>query len=119
MKEGMFIYAFATASLIFVTIGVLVKDLPTRISALQANLATATTVVAICRVMLNIKSLAATAHVDPAWLLNHAELSRVYWRRGAADAEIFVEVGGGDIQLPVMPTSPAVPRTPASLGSMD
>ncbi|KAF8556007.1 hypothetical protein OG21DRAFT_1409977, partial [Imleria badia] len=50
-------------------------------------------VVSVCRVMLSIRSVAATAHVDPEWLLNHAELSRVYWRQGNVDGEIIVEVG--------------------------
>lgn len=58
----------------------------------------ATIVVSVCRVMLSIRSVAATAHVDPDWLLNHAELSRVHWRRGAADGEIIVEVG--DLTIP-------------------
>jgi hypothetical protein len=43
--------------------------------------------------MLSIRSVAATAHVDPEWLLNHAELSRVYWRQANVDGEIIVEVG--------------------------
>ncbi|KAG6381637.1 hypothetical protein JVT61DRAFT_236 [Boletus reticuloceps] len=43
--------------------------------------------------MLSIRSVAATAHVDPEWLLNHAELSRVHWRRGNIDGEIIVEAG--------------------------
>lgn len=52
--------------------------------------------------MLSIKSLAATAHVDPGWLLNHAELSRVHWRQGATEGEIVVEVLSDSYDLPVM-----------------
>lgn len=57
------------------------------------------TVVSVCRAMLSIRSLAATYHVDPAWLLNHAELSRVHWRRGANEGEIYVEVNEMDAVL--------------------
>ena len=49
--------------------------------------------------MLSIRSVAATAHVDPEWLLNYAELSRVHWRRGSVDGEIIVEAGGPAIPL--------------------
>lgn len=60
--------------------------------AVFPRLAVGTTVVSVCRAMLSIRSLAATYHVDPAWILNHAELSRVQWRRGASEGEIYVEV---------------------------
>ena len=49
--------------------------------------------------MLSIRSVAATAHVDPEWLLNHTELSRVHWRRGSVDGEIIVEAGEPTISL--------------------
>ncbi|KAG8216455.1 hypothetical protein J3R82DRAFT_6562 [Butyriboletus roseoflavus] len=52
--------------------------------------------------MLSIKSLAATMHVDPGWLLNHAELSRVHWRHGAVEGEIVVEMLGDGYDLPVV-----------------
>lgn len=64
------------------------------------RLAVGTTVVSICRAMLSIRSLAATHHVDPAWLLNHAELSRVQWRRGTSEGEIYVEVDEMDVFPP-------------------
>ncbi|KAH7884353.1 hypothetical protein F5I97DRAFT_1778610, partial [Phlebopus sp. FC_14] len=51
-----------------------------------------TVVISVCRAMLSIRSLASTGHVAPAWLLNHAEMSRVQWRRGAAEGEIVVEM---------------------------
>jgi hypothetical protein len=53
--------------------------------------------------MLSIKSLASTLHVDPGWLLNHAELSRVQWRQGATEGEIVVEA----FDLPVRRVWPA------------
>ena len=58
---------------------------------------TTLTIISVCRAMLSIKSLASTLHVDPEWLLNHAELSRVQWRRGAREGEIMVEA----FELPV------------------
>lgn len=59
----------------------------------------AAVVVSVCRVMLSIRSVAATGHVDPEWLLNHAELSRVHWRRGTVDGEIIVEASELPISL--------------------
>ena len=53
----------------------------------------ATTVLSVCRPMLSLHSLAATHGVSPSWLLNQAELSRVYWTEGTRDGEILVEVG--------------------------
>jgi hypothetical protein len=50
--------------------------------------------------MLSIRSLAATYDVDPTWLLSHAELSRVHWRRGANEGEIYVEDNEMNAALP-------------------
>ncbi|KAG1841017.1 hypothetical protein DFJ58DRAFT_809261 [Suillus subalutaceus] len=55
--------------------------------------------------MLSIRSLAATYHVDPAWLLNHTDLSRVQWRRGVTEGEIYVEVDEMDMVLPSQPSA--------------
>jgi len=55
--------------------------------------------------MLNIRSLAATYHVDPEWLLNHAELSRVHWRKGMIEGEIIVEANEMDVILPSQSTA--------------
>ena len=54
--------------------------------------------------MLSIRSVAATTHVDPEWLLNHAELSRVHWRRGSVDGEIIVETSEPVISLDIKNT---------------
>ncbi|KAF9218966.1 hypothetical protein BS17DRAFT_471032 [Gyrodon lividus] len=96
VKEGMFMYAFAMASLLFGIIGLSMtdaSDISTRTIAAEGSPIVASIAVAVARVMLSIRSVAATAHVDPEWLLNHAELSRVQWRRGAVDGEIIVEAG--------------------------
>ncbi|KAG1775959.1 hypothetical protein EV702DRAFT_1113954 [Suillus placidus] len=103
LKEGMFMYAFAAGTLLYEIIALsLTKpgDMSVYYSALGGEIAVATTVVSVCRAMLSIRSLAATCHVDPAWLLNHAELSRVQWRRGTSEGEIVVEVNEMDVVLP-------------------
>lgn len=48
--------------------------------------------VSVSRVMLSIQSFAAGLHKDPKWLLSHAELSRVRWRKGSHDGELIVEI---------------------------
>ncbi|KAG6379678.1 hypothetical protein JVT61DRAFT_10199 [Boletus reticuloceps] len=65
--------------------------------------------------MLSIKSLAATLHVDPGWLLNHAELSRVHWRQGSTDGEIVVEA----FDLPDMSSPPGAGKDLDSMLLMD
>ncbi|KAG2107385.1 uncharacterized protein F5147DRAFT_203823 [Suillus discolor] len=103
LKEGMFMYAFAAGTLLYEIISLSMTELD-HISvyypALGGGLAVGTTVVSVCRAMLSIRSLAATHHVDPAWLLNHAELSRVQWRRGTSEGEIYVEVDEMDVFPP-------------------
>ncbi|KAF9226337.1 hypothetical protein BS17DRAFT_777078 [Gyrodon lividus] len=106
VKEGMFMYAFATGSLLFVVIGLCqtrTSGLTIYWAALASSLPMATAAVAVCRAMLSIQSLTATSHVDIKLLLNHAELSRVHWRRGEYDGVIFVEVNETAIELPDMP----------------
>ena len=43
------------------------------------------------RVMFSIHSLAAKLGSDSAWLLTHAQLTRVEWRMGAHEGEIIIE----------------------------
>ncbi|KAG0708137.1 hypothetical protein DFH29DRAFT_1075796 [Suillus ampliporus] len=114
LKEGMFVYAFAAGTLLYEIVGLLMtgpKDTSTYDSALGGEIAVAATVVSVCRAMLSIRSLAATYHVDPAWLLNYAELSRVQWRRGAIEGEIFIEVNEevNEMDVVLLSESPAVP----------
>lgn len=52
----------------------------------------AATSVAVSQLILNMQSLAANLDLDPKWLLNNAELSRVRWRKGSRDGELIVEV---------------------------
>ncbi|EGO00680.1 hypothetical protein SERLA73DRAFT_71674 [Serpula lacrymans var. lacrymans S7.3] len=95
LKEGGLMYAFATGSILYATIAFSMTSpsgLRSYLSALLGEFSVAATVVAVCRAMLSIRSLAATRHVDPAWLLNHAELSRVNWTKGYQEGEIRVEI---------------------------
>ncbi|KAG2141125.1 uncharacterized protein EDB93DRAFT_1089574, partial [Suillus bovinus] len=101
LKEGMFMYAFAAATLLYEIISLsMTGDTSVNSQLIFSRLAVGTTVVSVCRAMLSIRSLAATYHVDPAWLLNHAELSRVQWRRGVSEGEIYVEVDELDVFPP-------------------
>lgn len=115
LKEGMFMYAFAAGTLLYEIISLSMnnrKTVSVYYPALGGGLAVGTTVVSVCRAMLSIRSLAATYHVDPAWLLNHAELSRVQWRRGASEGEIYVEVDDLD-----RPPSESLTLTAVSIGA--
>ena len=38
--------------------------------------------------------------MDPKWLLSHAELSRVRWRKGSHDGELIVEVECAEVPSP-------------------
>ncbi|KAG2087821.1 uncharacterized protein F5147DRAFT_841387 [Suillus discolor] len=103
VKEGILMYTFAAGSLLYEIIGLSMtkpKEISVYYPALREGIAVATTAVSVCRAMLSIRSLAATYHVDPAWLLNYAELSRVQWRRGANEGEIFVEASDMDAGPP-------------------
>ncbi|KAG1863463.1 hypothetical protein C8R48DRAFT_204302 [Suillus tomentosus] len=103
VKEGMILYSFAAGSLLYEIISLsLIKpeDISNYGFGDMGEIAMAATAVSICRAMLSIRCLAATYHVDPAWLLNHAELSRVQWRRGHNEGEIYVEVSEMDVVLP-------------------
>ncbi|KAH7884356.1 hypothetical protein F5I97DRAFT_1812534, partial [Phlebopus sp. FC_14] len=101
LKEGMVMYAFATGytftgSLIYTIVCLSLTsgaDVPVGYDTYAPALPVGTIVVCVCRAMLSIRSLAVTFHVDPQWLLNHAEMSRVPWTIGMNRNEIRVEVG--------------------------
>lgn len=56
------------------------------------SLPAAAATVSVCRIMLSIHSLASTFHVDPGWLLNHAEMARVQIREGRCKGELCVDI---------------------------
>ena len=53
---------------------------------------TSAAVVSVCHIMLSINSLASTFHVDPEWLLNHAEMARLQFREGGNKSELCVDI---------------------------
>ena len=48
--------------------------------------------------MLGIRSLAAQLSLEPDWLLNNTELSRVNWKRGPRSGELIVEIDAIEIE---------------------
>ncbi|KAI6107937.1 hypothetical protein F5141DRAFT_86456 [Pisolithus sp. B1] len=98
LKEGMLMYVFATGSIVFSMVCALFTA-PTQISVFLLALAsfpTTAVVVAVCRVMLSIRSLKVTFHVDPEWLLNNAEMSRLPLRGGPSQSVLCVECNGDE-----------------------
>lgn len=105
LKEGLIVYVCATGSLLYTIIALSfpnISQLDVYFTGLQGGLVVGATLVSVCHALLSIRSISATLHVDPAWLLNHAELSRVQWTKGNSDGEIFVEFdGSGPTELPM------------------
>jgi len=96
LKEGMLMYACASVSLLLGVASLTTVDpsqLTLRAPALAGSPIQSLIIISVCRAMLSIRSLATTSHVDPEWLLNHAELSRVHWKQGCVSGEIVVEAG--------------------------
>jgi len=95
LQEGSFIYAFA---LIGLTLGMIYLA-PAQtdkeylaIATLHGQFQVSSIAVVTCRTMINLRSLADTLDVDPSWLLNTAELSRVRCRKQRR-GELVVEMG--------------------------
>ncbi|KAG2362793.1 hypothetical protein BDR07DRAFT_998354 [Suillus spraguei] len=105
LKEGLIMYACATGSLLYTIIALSspdVSQLDFYYTGLQGGFVVGATIVSVCHALLGIRSISATLHVDPAWLLNHAELSRVRWTKGNSEGEIFVELdSSGNTELPM------------------
>jgi hypothetical protein len=118
LKEGLIMYACATGSLLYTIIALSftnLAQLDIYYTGLQGGLVVGATIASVCHALLSIRSISATLHVDPAWLLNHAELSRVQWTKGNSDGEIFVELNGSsDAELPMVNLSQMLPPDAAS-----
>lgn len=82
--------------------------------------------------VLGLRSLAANLSLDPKWILNRAELSRVPWRHGMTEEELVVEVipfegidrgqipdASSDLSLRVADSRPSTRRKTADLESDD
>jgi len=116
-------YACATGSLLSTIVTLSLTNpshLDVYFTGLQGGVVVGATIVSVCHALLNIRSLSATLHVDPAWLLNHAELSRVQWTKGDREGEIFVELQPSrESQLPMVNisrTGPSDVMQPSDLG---
>ncbi|KII93118.1 hypothetical protein PLICRDRAFT_49194 [Plicaturopsis crispa FD-325 SS-3] len=97
LLDGGVFYVVVFISVGFSGIGAILTQYPSiNIPAIYSNFMVAVTSVSISRVMLSIRSLAASLSSDPEWVLNHAELMRLHWKRGAYAGEIVVDVDPGD-----------------------
>lgn len=93
IDEGAHLYLLGTVALIFGLVGTAMPhDANVFIPASYSGLVNVVISVAVTRAMLTLRNLAARLHVDPGWLLNHSELSRVRHRQGLHDSELLVEV---------------------------
>ncbi|TBU48275.1 hypothetical protein BD309DRAFT_1015745 [Dichomitus squalens] len=91
MDGGLFYFAVFAAAM-FQTIGALAKTPLVTTPAIYSNVWLSLSSIAVSRLMLGIRSLAAELSLEPDWLLNNTELSRVNWKRGPRNGEIIVEI---------------------------
>ncbi|KAG1775960.1 hypothetical protein EV702DRAFT_1113974 [Suillus placidus] len=123
LKEGFIMYACAMGSLLYTIIALSLTNpsqLDVYFTGLQGSLVVGATIVSVCHALLSIRSISATLHVDPAWLLNHAELSRVQWTKGNSEGEIFVELdGSSNTELPMTNLSHTLPPVVVSSSGDD
>ncbi|KII92801.1 hypothetical protein PLICRDRAFT_37594 [Plicaturopsis crispa FD-325 SS-3] len=93
LRDNGLIYLVVLLSVGFSVIGAWRTDIPSlNVPAVYSSFTLAITSICTSRIVLSLRSLAADLSLDPQWVLNHAELSRVPWRRGNADGELLVEV---------------------------
>ncbi|KAG2340673.1 hypothetical protein BDR05DRAFT_915442 [Suillus weaverae] len=123
LKEGLIMYACAMGSLLYTIIALSLTNplhLDVYYTGLQGSLVVSATIVSVCHALLSIRSISATLHVDPAWLLNHAELSRVQWTKGNSEGEIFVELdSSSNTELPMANLSLTLPPDAVSSSGND
>ncbi|KAI0801418.1 hypothetical protein C8Q74DRAFT_490241 [Fomes fomentarius] len=96
VRDGGALYSTIFAAAMFSTVGSLARTPLVTIPAVYSNLLPALASVAVSRLMLSIRSLAAQLSLEPDWLLNHTELGRVNWKPGSRDGELIVEIDNGD-----------------------
>ncbi|EGN96581.1 hypothetical protein SERLA73DRAFT_184654 [Serpula lacrymans var. lacrymans S7.3] len=117
-KEGGFVYLLTAVGILYTLIGSLMPNVPSMfIPATYGSVVLAISTVTTTRLMLRIHSLASQLHVSTTWLLNHAELARSHWRKGANEGELIVEVRVDDMdrfELPRICVSPFAFEMPNS-----
>ncbi|EGO22198.1 hypothetical protein SERLADRAFT_472693 [Serpula lacrymans var. lacrymans S7.9] len=108
LREGGLAYLVTTVTILYSVVGSTLMNDPTMfIPVSYPSLVLATSAVSTTRLMLSIRSLASDLHVNAVWLLNHAELARLNWKRGPNEGELIVEVNDlGHFELPSMHKSP-------------
>ncbi|KII94209.1 hypothetical protein PLICRDRAFT_88465 [Plicaturopsis crispa FD-325 SS-3] len=97
LRDGCLFYLVVFFSVGFAELAAFMKNIPTiNLPAVESSFTFAINSVCMSRLMLSIGSLAANLSVDPIWLLNNAEMSRVRWKNGTTEMEIIVEVDAAE-----------------------
>ncbi|TCD64751.1 hypothetical protein EIP91_003673 [Steccherinum ochraceum] len=96
LTDGGAMYLVVFVTVMFSGIGAVSSNLNVSTPAMYSNFMLSACSVAVSRLILNMQSLAAGLSLDPKWLLNNAELSRVRWRKGSRDGELIVEVDAAE-----------------------
>ncbi|KAL1743412.1 hypothetical protein HDZ31DRAFT_40986, partial [Schizophyllum fasciatum] len=92
LRDGGAFYFVVFFAVGFTAIGSFFDDYPQiNIPSVYSSMLLACTSLALSRVLLSIRSLAARLGSRAPWALNSVELSRLAWRRGATEGEIVVD----------------------------
>lgn len=92
LQDGFMFFSTAFASTAFTTIGALQANPRISLPARFSQFFLAMTSIAMSRMMLRIRSFSASLGTDSEWLLSHLEMSRMQFRKGSHEGELFVEV---------------------------
>ncbi|KAI0789441.1 hypothetical protein C8Q75DRAFT_718343 [Abortiporus biennis] len=96
LRDGGAAYIIIFITVGFAGIGSVQKAPKVSIPSMYSNFMPSILSVAISRLMFSIQNLAANLHLDATWLLSHAEMSRVRWKKGSHEGELIVEVDSAD-----------------------
>ncbi|KAI3610601.1 hypothetical protein WG66_007185 [Moniliophthora roreri] len=93
LRDGGVFYFVVLVIVGYSAISAFFIDIPEiNIPAIFSNAMLTITSVAISRLMLNLRSLAARLGYDEEWIFNNVEIERLNWKRGIREGEIIVEV---------------------------
>ncbi|KAH8094644.1 hypothetical protein BXZ70DRAFT_1033918 [Cristinia sonorae] len=99
LRDGGAMYLVVFGTVLFTGVGAVSPNMSVSTPAIYSNFLLSATSIAVSRLILSMHSLAANLSLDPKWLLNNAELSRVRWRKGSRDGEIIVEVDSAESEM--------------------
>ncbi|KAG2144505.1 hypothetical protein DEU56DRAFT_732713 [Suillus clintonianus] len=85
VRDGGLVFFVSLASAIYSTVGARLTTDPAASYSYFTSSQLAISAVAVSRLMLSIRSLAAKLKTSPNWLFNPSELSRVRWRAVSGD----------------------------------